>query len=90
MLVQAKEKKMREMQNSRESEINEVMKLRADLEREKQNKLMKRKKEREEALIVIRENEEEKKKRMAQKEQQRLDQIRLMEEYEKSQDDQER
>jgi hypothetical protein len=35
MLVQAKEKKMREMQNSRESEINEVMKLRADLEREK-------------------------------------------------------
>lgn len=35
MLVQAKEKRMREMQHSRESEINEVMKLRADLEREK-------------------------------------------------------
>ena len=63
------------------------MQLRADLENERQTKLLKKKKEREDALIVIKENEEEKKKRMAEKEHQRLQQIKLMEQYEKILDD---
>jgi len=57
----------------RNREITEVEVLKAELEKEKRDKIQRKAKEREDALKVIQENEFEKKKRLQEKDQDRLD-----------------
>ena len=78
------------MQLQRSKEIEEVKKLQVEIEQEKVEKIQKRKKERDEAQKIIKANEEEKKKRVALKEAEKMEQIKLMEDYNRILDQQEK
>ena len=57
MLVEAKDRRIKEIQSERNKEIDEVQKLRRELDKEKHDKLVKKKKEKEDAWKIIKENE---------------------------------
>ena len=86
MLKEAKRKRDTLYQGERAKEHGEVAKLRAGIEKEKEDKVSKKAKERENAWKVIRENEQEKVKRMQEKEEERLKQIQLIDDYNKTLD----
>ena len=65
----------------RNNELTEVQKLQEDIMKEKFDKKQKRLTELEAAQRVIKENEKERMIRLAEKEQQKMDQNRLTEEY---------
>ena len=68
MLIQAKEKKMREVQKGRKDEISEVEVLKKQLQDEAEKKLNTKKEQMQAALKVIAQNEEDRKVRLAEKE----------------------
>lgn len=60
MLLEAKERKIKEMQTVRSKEIAEVHQFKKDIEQEHKMKHDKKKKQKEDALKIIQMNEEEK------------------------------
>ena len=83
MLLEAQKKKITEFQSIRNNELTEVQKLQDELKKEKNDKKQKKMTELEAAHRVIHENELDRIQRMKDKEQAKLDQIRLTEEYNK-------
>lgn len=81
MLMQAKEKRMREVQKGRKDEIKEVEVLQKELQDEESKKRDVKKLQREAALKVIAQNEEDRKVRLAEKEVEKQKQIRIVEEF---------
>lgn len=81
MLLEAKERKIMEIQTIRNKELLEVEQLKKDIEKEHRMKAEKKQKQKEDALKIIELNEQEKAKRQAEKEQDRLYQVKLIEEY---------
>lgn len=90
MLLEAQKKKITEFQSIRNNELTEVQKLQEEIKKEKNDKKQKKITELEAAQRVIHENELDRIQRMKDKEQAKLDQIRLTEEYNKMQDKQEK
>lgn len=81
MLLEAKERKIKEIQTIRNKELLEVEQLKKDIEKEHRMKAEKKRKQKEDALKIIELNEQEKVKRMAEKEKDRIYQVKLIEEY---------
>lgn len=83
MLLEAQKKKITEFQSIRNNELTEVQQLQESIKKEKNDKKQKKMTELENAQRVIHENELDRIQRMKDKEQSKLDQIRLTEEYNK-------
>ena len=90
MLLEAKHKRMVEIQDLRNAEIHEVSELQTAIQQEKKDKLQRKLAERSAAWQVIKENEEEKKKKLDVKEKERLEAVKMQEDYCKLQDQQDK
>ena len=90
MLLEAKHKRMVEIQDLRNAEIHEVSELQTAIQQEKKDKLQRKMAERSAAWQVIKENEEEKKKKLDVKEKERLEAVKMQEDYCKLQDQQDK
>ena len=90
MIIDAKRRKENEFRTQREKELVEVAQLKNDLLNEKKQKVEKRQAEKEQAWKVIRENEAEKEKRAIEKQKEKDKQNRIIEEYNKMIDAQEK
>ena len=77
MLLEAKHKRMVEIQDLRNAEIHEVSELQTAIQQEKKDKLQRKLAERSAAWQVIKENEEEKKKKLDVKEKERLEAVKM-------------
>eukprot|EP00347_Sterkiella_histriomuscorum_P005983 403354521 len=89
-LQQAQQKKSIDFMNQRENEIEIVSKLRSEIETEKKQKQEKKMKEREQAWKVINENQEYKQKQIQDKEKERDRDNKMLEEYNKLLEQQEK
>lgn len=90
MLLEAQKKKITEFQKLRNNELTEVKKLQEDIKKEKNDKKQKKLKELEAAQKVIEENELDRIQRIKDKENAKLEQIKLQEEYNRMLDKQDK